>query len=227
MVGPRYRDLVDAIKRHVGAASDQKPTSLFTIIFVGGGGVAMRGFGMALMFVAHLMMAWFSTPSDLGSYFLLIGVTNIIAMAGSAGLGPAAVRFVPAFIAEQARGLQAGYLYATLKVTVAVTLLVAGVACLVAVIFAQELTRDLHVGLFLFAILLPLTTLQFVSLDLLRAFGLPLRGQTVTSLMPPVLVVGGVIVASQFGQLSFQVMGLLACISAALTAFVQLGSLRR
>src|SRR6185312_13466989 len=38
---------------------------------------------------------------------------------------------------------------------------------------------------------------------------------------------GGVIVASRFGQLSFQVMGLLACISAALTAVVQLGSLRR
>src|SRR5262249_1100387 len=80
---------------------------------------------------------------------------------------------------------------------------------------------------FLFSILLPLLTLQFVSLDLLRAFGLPLQGQTVTSFMPPVLVVGGAIVASQFGQLSFQVMGLLACISAALTAIVQLDSLRR
>src|SRR5262249_26859921 len=89
------------------------------------------------------------------------------------------------------------------------------------------LTRDLHVGLFLFAILLPLTTLQFVSLDLLRAFGLPLQGQTVTSFMPPVLVVGGAVVASQIGQLSFQVMGLIACISAALTAIVQWSSLRR
>ena len=111
--------------------------------------------------------------------------------------------------------------------TVAVTLLVSGAAFLVAVIFQHELTRDLHVGLFLFAILLPLTTLQFVSLDLLRAFGLPLQGQTVTSFMPPVLVVGGAIVASQFGHLSFQVMGSIACVSAALTAIVQLGSLRR
>lgn len=227
MLGPRYGDFIDAIKRYVGAPIDQKPVSLFTIIFVGGGGVAMRGLGMVLMFVAHLMMAWFSTPAGLGSYFLLIGLTNIIAMAGSLGLGPAAVRFVPAFTAQQRRDLQAGYLYATLKVTVAVTLLVSGVAFLVAVIFQHEMTRDLHVGLFLFAILLPLTTLQFVSLDLLRAFELPLQGQTVTSFMPPVLVVGGVIVASQFGQLSFQVMGLLACISAALTATVQLGSLRR
>src|SRR4029077_9101571 len=67
----------------------------------------------------------------------------------------------------------------------------------------------------------------FVSLDLLRAFGLPLQGQTVTSFMPPVLVVGGAIVASQFGHLSFQVMGSIACVSAALTAIVQLGSLRR
>ena len=91
MLGPRYRDLIDAIKRHVGA-SDQKPISLLTITFVGGGGVAMRGLGMVLMFAAHLMMAWFSTPSDLGSYFLLIGVTNIVAIAGSLGLGPVAVR---------------------------------------------------------------------------------------------------------------------------------------
>jgi O-antigen/teichoic acid export membrane protein len=227
MLGPRYRDLIDAIKRHVGAPVDQKSISLFTIIFVGGGGVAMRGLGMVLMFAAHLAMAWFSMPSDLGSYFLLIGVTNIVATAGSLGLGPAAVRFVPAFTAQQRRELQAGYIYATLKVTVAVTLLVSGAAFLVAVIFQHELTRDLHVGLFLFAILLPLTTLQFVSLDLLRAFGLPLQGQTVTSFMPPVLVVGGAIVASQFGHLSFQVMGSIACVSAALTAIVQLGSLRR
>ena len=146
---------------------------------------------------------------------------------GSLGLGPAAVRFVPAFTAQQRRELQAGYIYATLKVTVAVTLLVSGAAFLVAAIFQHELTRDLHVGLFLFAILLPLTTLQFVSLDLLRAFGLPLQGQTVTSFMPPVLVVGGAIVASQFGHLSFQVIGSIACVSAALTAIVQLDSLRR
>jgi len=179
------------------------------------------------MFAAHLAMAWFSTPSDLGSYFILIGVTTIVATAGSLGLGPAAVRFVPAFAAQQRRELQAGYIYATLKVTVAVTLLVSGAAFLVAAIFQHELTRDLHVGLFLFAILLPLTTLQFVSLDLLRAFGLPLQGQTVTSFMPPVLVVGGAIVASQFGHLSFQVIGSIACVSVVLTAIVQLDSLRR
>ena len=222
-----YRDFIDAIKRYVGAPIDQKPVSLSTIIFVGGGGLAMRGLGMALMFAAHLAMAWFSTPSDLGNYFILIGVTNIVANAGSLGLGPAAVRFVPAFVAQQRRELQAGYIYATLKVTIAVTLLVSGAAFLVAVIFQNELTRDLHVGLVLFAILLPLTTLQFVSLDLLRAFGLPLQGQTVTSFMPPVLVVGGAIVASRFGHLSFQVMGSIICVSAALTAIVQLDSLRR
>jgi len=227
MLGPRYRDFIGAINRYVGASIDQRPISLFTIVFVGGGGVAMRGLGMALMFAAHLAMAWFSTPSDLGSYFILIGVTNIVATAGSLGLGPAAVRFVPAFAAQQLRELQAGYIYATLKVTVAVTLLVSGAALVVAAIFQHELTRDLHVGLILFAILLPLTTLQFVSLDLLRAFGLPLQGQTVTSFVPPVLVVGGAIVASRFGQLSFQVIGSVACISAALTAIVQLAALRR
>jgi O-antigen/teichoic acid export membrane protein len=227
MLEPRYRNFIDAIKRHVGAPVDQKPISLLTIIFVGGGGVAMRGLGMVLMFAAHLAMAWFSTPSDLGSYFILIGVTTIVATAGSLGLGPAAVRFVPAFAAQQRRELQAGYIYATLKVTVAVTLLVSGAALLVAAIFQHELTRDLQVGLFLFAILLPLMTLQSVSLDLLRAFGLPLQGQTVTSFMPPVLLVGGIIVASQFGRLSFQVIGSIACVSAALTAIVQLDSLRR
>jgi O-antigen/teichoic acid export membrane protein len=227
MLEPRYRNFIDAIKRHVGAPVDQKPISLLTIIFVGGGGVAMRGLGMVLMFAAHLAMAWFSTPSDLGSYFILIGVTTIVATAGSLGLGPAAVRFVPAFAAQQRRELQAGYIYATLKVTVAVTLLVSGAALLVAAIFQHELTRDLQVGLFLFAILLPLMTLQFVSLDLLRAFGLPLQGQTVTSFMPPVLLVGGAIVASQFGRLSFQVIGSIVCVSAALTAIVQLDSLRR
>jgi hypothetical protein len=78
MLGPRYRDFIDAIKRYVGASIDQKPISLSTIIFVGGGGVAMRSLGMALMFAAHLTMAWFSTPSDLGNYFILIGVTNIV-----------------------------------------------------------------------------------------------------------------------------------------------------
>ena len=227
MLEPRYRNFINAIKRHVGAPVDQKPISLLTIIFVGGGGVAMRGLGMVLMFAAHLAMAWFSTPSDLGSYFILIGVTTIVATAGSLGLGPAAVRFVPAFAAQQQRELQAGYIYATLKVTVAVTLLVSGAALLVAAIFQHELTRDLQVGLFLFAILLPLMTLQFVSLDLLRAFGLPLQGQTVTSFMPPVLLVGGAIVASQFGRLSFQVIGSIVCVSAALTAIVQLDSLRR
>jgi len=227
MFGPGYRDLIDAIKRHVGAPIDQKPISLFTIIFVGGGGVAMRGLGMVFMFAAHLAMAWFSTPKDLGSYFLLIGVTNILAITGSLGLGPAAVRFVPAFATQQRRELQAGYIYTTLKVTVAVTLLVSGVAFLVAVIFQDELAHDLRVGLFLFGILLPLTTLQFVSLDLLRAFGLPLQGQTVASLVPPLLVVGGAIVASQFGHLSFQAIGSIVCVSTALTAIVQLDSLRR
>ncbi len=93
MLGPRYRDFIDAIKRYVGASVDQKPISLSTTIFVGGGGVAMRALGMALMFVAHLVMAWFSTTTDLGNYFILIGVTNIVASAGSLGLGPAAVRF--------------------------------------------------------------------------------------------------------------------------------------
>src|SRR5260370_36417094 len=150
MLGPRYRNFIDAIKRYVGASIDQKPISLFTIIFVGGGGVAMRGLGMALMFTAHLAMAWFSTPSDLGNYFILIGVTNIVATAGSLGLGPAAVRFVPAFAAQQRRGLQAGYIYATLKVTVAVTLLVSGAALLVASILLIELSRNLPVGMFLF-----------------------------------------------------------------------------
>jgi O-antigen/teichoic acid export membrane protein len=227
MLGPRYRDLIDALKRHVGAASGQKPVSLFAVIFVGGGGVAMRGLGMVLMFAAHLAMAWFSTPSDLGNYFLLIGVTNIAANAGSLGLGPAAVRFVPPFAAQQRRELQAGYVRATLKVTVGVTLLTSAAACLVAVLFRHDLTRELHVGLFLFAILLPLTALQLVSLDLLRAFGLPLRGQTATSFMPPFLVAGGATVASLFGHLSFQVMGAIACVSAALTAIVQLDSLRR
>jgi O-antigen/teichoic acid export membrane protein len=227
MLGPRYRDLIDAVKRYVGASIDQKPISLFTIVFVGGGGVAMRGLGMALMFAAHLAVAWFGTPSDLGNYFILIGVTNIVANAGSLGLGAAAVRFVPAFASQQRTDLQAGYIYTTLKVTVAVTLLVSAAAILGAAILQLELTRDLHVGVYLFAILLPLTTLQVVSLDLLRAFGLPLQGQTVTSFMPPVLVAGGVIVASQFGQLSFQVIGSIACVSAALTAIVQLDSLRR
>jgi O-antigen/teichoic acid export membrane protein len=227
MLGPWYRDFIDAIKRYLGASIDQKPISLSTIIFVGGGGVAMRGLGMALMFAAHLAMAWFSTTTDLGNYFILIGVTNIVASAGSLGLGPAAVRFVPAFAAQQRRDLQAGYIYTTLKVTVAGTLLISGAAILVAAVFQHELTPDLHVGLFLFAILLPLTTLQFVSLDLLRACGLPLHGQTVTSFMPPVLVVGGAIVASQFGHLSFQVIGSIACVSAALTVIVQLDALRR
>ena len=87
MLGPRYRDFIDAIKRYVGASIDQKPISLFTIIFVGGGGVAMRGLGMVLMFAAHLAMAWFSTPSDLGSYFILIGVTNIVATRALWGWG--------------------------------------------------------------------------------------------------------------------------------------------
>jgi O-antigen/teichoic acid export membrane protein len=227
MLGARYRDFIDAIKRYLGASIDQKPISLSTIIFVGGGGVAMRGLGMALMFAAHLVMAWFSTTTDLGNYFILIGVTNIVASAGSLGLGPAAVRFVPAFAAQQRRDLQAGYIYATLKVTVAGTLLISGAAVLVAVIFQHELTRDLHVGLLLFVILLPLTTLQFVSLDLLRACGLPLHGQTVTSFMPPVLVFGGAIIASQFGHLSFEVIGSIACVSAALTVIVQLDALRR
>ena len=227
MLGPRYRYFIDAIKRYVGASVDQKPISLSTTIFVGGGGVAMRALGMALMFAAHLAMAWFSTTTDLGNYFILIGVTNIVASAGSLGLGPAAVRFVPAFAAQQRKDLQAGYIYATLKVTVVGTLLISGAAVLVAAIFQHELTPDLHVGLFLFAILLPLTTLQFVSLDLLRACGLPLHGQTVTSFMPPVLVFGGAIIASQFGQLSFQVIGSIACISAALTVIVQLDALRR
>jgi len=227
MLGPRYRDFIDAIKRYVGASVDQKPISLSTTIFVGGGGVAMRALGMALMFVAHLVMAWFSTTTDLGNYFILIGVTNIVASAGSLGLGPAAVRFVPAFAAQQRRDLQAGYIYATLKVTVAGTLLISGAAVLVAAIFRHDLTRDLHVGLFLFAILLPLTTLQFVSLDLLRACGLPLQGQTATSFMPPVLVLGGAIIASLFGHLSFQVIGSIACVSAALTLIVQLDALRR
>ncbi|WIM13730.1 polysaccharide biosynthesis C-terminal domain-containing protein [Enhydrobacter sp.] len=227
MLGPRYRDLIDAIKRYVGAASGQKPISLFSVIFVGGGGVAMRGLGMVLMFAAHLAMAWFSTPSDLGNYFLLIGVTNIVANTASLGLGPAAVRFIPSFATQQGRELQAGYIHAALKVTVVVTLLFSGVACLVAAVFRDDLTRELHVGLFLFAILLPLTTLQFVSLDLLRAFGLPLQGQTVTSFMPPFLIVGGAIVASQFGRLSFLEIGSIACVSAALTTVVQLDSLRR
>ena len=84
----RYRDLIDAVKRYIGASIDQEPISQFTIVCVGGGGVAMRGLGMALTLVAHLTMAWFSTPSDLGNYFILIGVTNIVAMAGSLGLGP-------------------------------------------------------------------------------------------------------------------------------------------
>jgi O-antigen/teichoic acid export membrane protein len=223
----RYRYFVDAIKRYLGSSTDQKPISLTTTIFVGGGGVAMRGFGMAFMFAAHLAMAWFSTTTDLGNYFILIGVINIVASAGSLGLGPAAIRFVPAFAAQQRKDLQAGYIYATLKVTVVGTLLISGAAVLVAVIFQHELTPDLHVGLFLFAILLPLTTLQFVSLDLLRACGLPLHGQTATSFMPPFLVFGGVMIASQFGHLSFEVIGSIACISAALTVIVQMDALRR
>jgi len=227
MFGLRYRDFIYAIKRYLGAAFDQKPISLSTIVFVGGGGMAMRGLGMALMFTAHLVMAWSSTTTDLGNYFILIGVTSIVAIAGSLGLGPAAIRFVPAFAAQQRRDLQAGYIYATLKVTVAGTLLISGAAVLVAAIFQNELTPDLHVGLFLFAFLLPLTTLQFVSLDLLRACGLPLQGQTAASFLPPVLVVGGVIFASQFGRLSFGVIGSIACVSAAVTAIVQLDSLRR
>jgi O-antigen/teichoic acid export membrane protein len=124
----------------------------------------MRGLGMALMFAAHLTMAWFSTTTDLGSYFILIGVTTIVANVGSLGLGPAAVRFVPAFAAQQRRDLQAGYIYETLKVTIAVTPLISGAAVLVAAIFQHELTRNLHVGLFLFAILLPSTTLQLYRL---------------------------------------------------------------
>jgi O-antigen/teichoic acid export membrane protein len=227
MLGPRYRYFVDAIKRYLGASIDQKPISLSTTIFVGGGGVAMRGLGMAFMFAAHLAMAWFSTTTDLGNYFILIGVTNIVASAGSLGLGPAAIRFVPAFAAQQRSDLQAGYIYATLKVTVAGTLLISGAAVLVAAIFQHELTPDLHAGLFLFAILLPLTTLQFVSLDLLRACGLPLHGQTATSFMPPLLVLGGITIASHFGHLSFEVIGSIACISAALTVIVQLDALRR
>jgi O-antigen/teichoic acid export membrane protein len=227
MFGLRYRDLIYAIKRYLGAGFDQKPISLSTIVFVGGGGMAMRGLGMVLMFAAHLVMAWSSTTTDLGNYFILIGVTSIVAIAGSLGLGPAAIRFVPAFAAQQRRDLQAGYIYATLKVTVAGTLLISGAAVLVAAIFQNELTPDLHVGLFLFAFLLPLTTLQFVSLDLLRACGLPLQGQTAASFLPPVLVFSGVIIASQFGHLSFGVIGSIACVSAAVTAIVQLDSLRR
>ncbi|MBV8193146.1 MAG: polysaccharide biosynthesis C-terminal domain-containing protein [Alphaproteobacteria bacterium] len=222
-----YRVLVDAIKRHLGAPIDQKPVSLFTIIFIGGGGVAMRGLGMVFMFAAHLAMAWFSTPTDLGSYFILIGVTNIVAAAGSLGLGPAAVRFIPAFAARHKSELEAGYIYAALKVTVVVTLPVSAATFLVAVIFQHELSPDLHTGLFLFAILLPLTTLQFVSLDLLRAFGLPLQGQTVASLVPPLLLVAGAMAAFHFGRLSFPVVGSIACVSTALTAIVQLDSLRR
>jgi O-antigen/teichoic acid export membrane protein len=227
MPGPRYRYFVVAIKRYLGASTDQKPISLSTTIFVGGGGVAMRGLGMAFMFAAHLAMAWFSTTTDLGNYFILIGVTNIVANAGSLGLGPAAIRFVPAFAAQQRSDLQAGYIYATLKVTVAGTLLILAPAAIAAAFFQHELAPDVHVGLFLFAILLPLTTLQFVSLDLLRACGLPLHGQTVTSFMPPVLVFGGVMIASRFGQLSFEVIGSIACMAAALTVIVQLDALRR
>lgn len=227
MFGSRYRDLINAIKRHVDAPIDPAPISLFTIVFVGGGGVAMRALGMVFMFAAQLTMTWLSSPTALGSYFLLVGVTNVAAITGSLGLGPAAVRFVPSFVAQQRRDLQAGYVYTTLKMAVAVTLLVSGTAFLVAVILPHELTHDLRVGLFLFAILLPLTSLQLVSLDLLRAFGLPLQAQTVTSLLPPFLVIGGAITASQFGQLSFNVMGSIACVSAASTALVQLVSLRR
>jgi hypothetical protein len=104
MLGPRYRDFIDAIKRHVGAPIDQKPISLFTIIFVGGGGVAMRGLGMALMFAAHLAMAWFSTPSDLGKYFILIGVTNIVATAGSLGFGAGRRSICPGIYRAAAEG---------------------------------------------------------------------------------------------------------------------------
>ena len=224
---PRYRYFVDAIKRYLGTSFDQKPISLSTTIFVGAGGVAMRGLGMAFMFAAHLAMAWFSSTTDLGNYFILIGVTNIIASAGSLGLAPAAIRFVPAFAAQQRRDLQAGYVFATLKVTVAGTLLISAAAVLAATTFRDELTPDLQVGLYLFAILLPLTTLQFVSLDLLRACGLPLQGQTVTSFLPPLLVFGGVIAASKVAHLSFEIIGAIACISAALTVIVQLNALRR
>ena len=227
MLGPRYRDFIDAIKRYVGASIDQKPISLSTTYL--SAAAAWQCAPSAWRSCLPRIWRWHGSarPSDLGNYFILIGVTNIVASAGSLGLGPAAVRFVPAFAAQQRSDLQAGYIYATLKVTVAGTLLVSGAAVLVAAIFQHELTHDLHVGLFLFAILLPLTTLQFVSLDLLRALRLPLQGQTVTSFMPPVLVFGGVIIASQFGQLSFQVIGSIACISAALTVIVQLDALRR
>ncbi len=222
-----YRQFTGLAERYVSESADTKAFSLITVLFVGGGGVAVRGFGMALMLGAHLSLAWFSSASDLGHYFIVIGLTNILTYAGSLGFGPGAVRFVPGFVAEQRTDLQAGYVRTTLAAVSISTGFMATTAVVVAVFFPSFLNADIRLGLLLFAVLLPLTTLQAVSLDLLRAFGLPLEGQAVTSLLPPIILGGGAVLVAHVGTLNFLAIGVISCVSTAFTAFVQVRSLNR
>jgi O-antigen/teichoic acid export membrane protein len=177
---------------------------------------------MLLTLVAHLSLAWFTTPSDLGRFFILFGVTNIVANAGSLGLGAAAIRFIPQFTSPSDAEFQAGYTIRTLQTTGSVSLCISGLAVLAAIFGDSLLGADVEAGVYLFAALLPPTSLQVVSLELFRAFGIPLQGQSVASIVPPVVLAVGAVLISELTHLSFENIGWIAVAAASATAAVQL-----
>jgi O-antigen/teichoic acid export membrane protein len=162
----------------------------------GVGSLAVTVGGVAVSFLAHLVLARLLGASEYGVYAVAIAWVWILVLAAKLGLDLVAVRFIAAYAVNSEWDKVWSLAFFVIKRT-----LLAGVvvlACFVVVFFAAKghIRPSMHASLLIAGLIVPVMAVNSMLQASLRGLKHPVAAEIPESLMRPVLLIAAVLLAA-------------------------------
>jgi len=148
----------------------------------------------------HLLMANWMTPAEYGIFSYVAALVPTLAIVAKLGVPTAALRFVPAYVAQEDWAQLKGFLrFSGRAVVLALTTIILSGACVLA-IFRWSLRPDVATGLMWSFLLLPGFAGMQILQDLLRSFKRIVLSQVLEFFVIPVTLCGVIVAVHYSGR---------------------------
>jgi O-antigen/teichoic acid export membrane protein len=157
----------------------------------------LQGASLGMGFVTAILLARLLGETGYGRYAFAIAWAGLLAIPAILGLDRFLVRGIAVYEVEQRVSLMRGLLRRTNQLVLLTSLAMAGVGCLIAVLW---LSPSLRWPFCVAMLLVPLTTLTLIRQGAMQAIGRVVSGQVPEYLLRPVLILIGIVVLKFAGH---------------------------
>lgn len=156
----------------------------------------LQGTSLAMGFITAVLLARFLGSTGYGEYAFALAWAGLLAIPAILGLDRFLVRGIAVYEVENRLPLMRGLLRRTNQLVLLTSLTVAGVGCVVSIIW---LSSPLRWSFCVAMLLVPLTTLTLIRQAAMQAIGRVVSGQLPEYLIRPILILVGIGVLRVFG----------------------------